>query len=159
MAIKVDTSKNLNAVEIICRHDDAVDNEQSDWDAYDADPVRNIDKLTMKSGEEPTRFICNFDVTAKQMATIRDAAVSGQDEDKNIKMSFGKWQYEVVRHTLKTIKNPEGLPNGIIMKKDGRGGVDERTMTLLEKCGVIPEIFKHFNAQVMAGNEAQDIKN
>jgi len=135
--------RKLNAVRIISKKDSAVD-EESNWEKYDEDPIRNASEIKIKTGQEPTVFICNFETTGREAAKIKNALISGVDDDKNAKITMGDWQYQVVRTCLKAIQNPPNVPDVIDFKKDGNGYVDERTMTMLEKVGIVQEIFGHY---------------
>lgn len=148
MAIQLSQVRKLNAVRIISRKDSAVDTDASDWDRYDEDPLRNGDALVMnadgKKSMEPTVFICNFDTSGREAAKIKNALISGVDDDKNAKITMGDWQYRVVQICLKGIENPPGTPDVIEFKKEGNGYVSDRTMDALEKIGLVAEIFGHY---------------
>jgi len=136
--------RKLNAIRLISRKDSAVDEEASDWDLYDEDPQKNAKCIVMNKGQEPTVFICNFDTTGKEGAKIKNALISGVDDDKQAKITMGDWQYTVIRICLKGIENPPGVPDTIDFKKDGNGYVSERTMDQLERVGIIAELFGHY---------------
>ena len=158
MALIIDQSHRLNAVRIISRNDDAVDEEASDWEVYDKDPVRNEKALVMKADQTPTIFLCNFELTGKEAANVKDALISGIDDEKNIKMSYGKWSYRVTQLTLKGIENPPNVKDVIEYKKDGRGYVSDQTMTLLERMGLVSEIFTHYTSLTQS-KEKENAKN
>ncbi len=140
MAFDVEV-KSLKHVRIILKHDPALDHEAMKdteiWSEYVEDPLRNEGLLKFKEGKTPTVFICNFEVSGKEGAKIKNNTIGGADEDKNPTISYGSWGYAVVRIVLKEIENP-GL---IKFKKDSRGYVDEFTMSKLEQFKCIDPIF------------------
>lgn len=151
MALTNVQTKPLNALQIISRNDDAIDAEASDWEKYDEtlDPVH----LKMLPGKMPTTFLCNFDLTAKERAMINNALISGVDDDGKPKVGLGTWQLTVAKLVLKDIQNPDYIPEAqrIILKKEGRGYPDDRTLNTLSKLGVISEIHTHFTRQTEGG--------
>lgn len=147
--------RSLKHVRIIVKHDPALDwdaMEDTDiWPTYQEDPIKNEGLLKFKEGEKPTIFICNFELSGKQKAAIKDATIGGHDEDKNPKITYGKWEYTLVSMVLKEIENP-----GIFkLKKDSRGNVDEFTMSQLEKYGIVGELFISY--MTLTGTD-QDLK-
>ena len=144
MAIVLSDVKKLSIVKIISKSDSALDLDRSDWEAYESDLIANEHKLVFKTDQEPTVFVCKFDLSGKEAAIAKDAMIGGVDEDKQVKLSYGKWAYTVVRMVLKEIKNPAGVSDTIELKKDSKGYVDEYTMSLLEQAGVVSEIFNHY---------------
>jgi len=159
MAFLTNTRRSLNAVRLISRNDDAVDQEQSDWDKYDEDPIANADAIVIKDGAEPTYFLCNFDITGKESSLVKDAMIKGFDkEDQSVKLSYGKWAYTVVRLTLKGIQNPPGVDGVIEYKKDGTGYAMDSVLSVLERHGVMGEIFNHYVALTQS-DASQNAKN
>jgi hypothetical protein len=144
MPITITQVRKLNAVRLVSRKDSAIDHDNSDWDLYDEDPIKNADALTMNKGQEPTVFVCNFDTTGKEGAKIKNSLVAGVDDDKNAKISMGDWQYTVIRICLKDIQNPPNVADVIEFKKDGNGYVADKTMDFLEKVDLISELFAHY---------------
>jgi hypothetical protein len=144
MAIVVGQRRSLNAVELLSRSDTAIDHDKSDWEAYAEDPIGNRKALAIKPNETPTIFLCNFEMTGKEAARAKNSMITGIDEDRNARMAYGQWQYSIVQMVLKDIRNPPGVDGVIDFKKDGRGWVSEKTMTLLEKQGIVAEIFNHY---------------
>lgn len=145
MALLISARRSLNSIRIISRYDDAVDNDATDWDKYDADPIANADAIVLKPGRQPTFFLCNFDLTGKESTTVKDAMVKGVDRsDGTVNLSYGKWAYTVVRLTLKDIQNPPDVDGVIEFKKDGTGYVLDSVLTVLERVGVVGEIFNHY---------------
>jgi hypothetical protein len=142
MAI-LDEDRKLNAVRFISKIDSAVDPDLSDRKLYEEDIIKNADKLVMKKGQEPTIFLLNFDLTAKEDALIKDAQIKGIDDDKNAIMALGKWAYTVARVCLKDIQNPPGV-KGIEFKKEGRGFPDDRTLDKISKYGIVEEIWHQY---------------
>lgn len=144
MAVILSEKRKFNCVRIISKVDSAVDANESDWDLYNEDPLKNEDALKFKPNSQPTIFVCNFEVTGKESAIIKDAMLAGMDSDNNAKVSYGKWAYTVVKTVLKSIENPAGERDVIEFKKDGRGYVADDTLTKLEKYGILTEIFTHW---------------
>jgi len=144
MAITTGQIKKLNAVHIISSKDSAVDEDASDWELYSADPIKNLDAVKYKAGQEATHFICNFEQSGKEMATIKDAMLKGFDDDRNPQLSYGNGAYTVARFTLKDIQNPPNVADTIVFKKEGRGYVADSVLTVLDRLGVVQEIFQHW---------------
>jgi len=155
MPIQMTQIRKLNAVRIISRKDSAIDQSATDWESYDEDPVKNAKAITVNKGQEPTVFICNFDTSGKEGAKIKNALISGVDDDKNARITMGDWQYTVVRICLKGIENPPGVADTIEFKKDGNNYVSERTMDMLERVGLVAEIFGHYTTLT---KEDEDVK-
>lgn len=141
MAFELKDVKNLATVRIICPHDPALDLEAMKGtdilELYEEDPLTNESLLKFKEGMTPSIFVCNFEVSGRESAKIKDAMAGGTDEDKNMKISYGTWEYSVVKTVLKDIQNP----GSIKFKKDSRGYVDDFTMSQLERFGVVQHIF------------------
>lgn len=144
MAFESINVRKLNCVRVICPHDPALDLEAMEetdiLDLYEEDPVKNEGLLKFKEGKLPSVFICNFEISGKEAALIKDN-MSGIDAEKNPKLSFGSWEYTTVRVVLKDVENP----GSIKFKKDSRGYVDDFTMSQLERFGVVSHIFKVYN--------------
>ena len=146
MAVKMSQKRNLSSVRLISKIDDAVDEEKSDWDEYSKDPITNESAIKFIEGKKPTYFVCNFDFSGKQSASVKDAMVK-IDEEKNPSVAYGRWGYKVAQIALKDIENPPDVPemDKIRIKKDGGTGyVMESVMTDLERLGVVAEIFQHY---------------
>ena len=141
MAFEVKDVKNLAAVRVICPHDPALDKEaMADTDIlelYEEDPIRNESLLKFKEGMLPSIFVCNMKLSGKESARIKDSMAGGQDDDKNMKISYGSWEYAVVKTILKDIQNP----GSIKFKKDSKGYVAESTMSELEQFGIVQHLF------------------
>jgi len=156
MAIVLNNQKRLNCVRVISKQDTAIDwaketdqeptgTTEEDWERYREDPVRNEDAIKYKQDMSPTVFVCNFELDGKEAAAIKNSMIKSIDKDtKDPVVQFGSWAYTVVRMVLKEIENPPNVENVIVLKKDSRGYVDNRTMSLLERAGLVPEIFSHY---------------
>ena len=145
MALILSQKKKFNCVRIISKQDSALDLAASDWDKYQENPIENEASLKFKEGQQPTIFICNFDLSGIDAAEIKDAMIKGIDEEsKQLKLAYGRWAYMVVKLTLKEIQNPTGIKDVIELKKDSHGHVDGYTMSMLEQFGMVQEIFSHF---------------
>jgi hypothetical protein len=159
MAFTTTNRRPLNAVRIVSRHDDAVDADKTDWEKYDADPISNAAAIVMKPGKEPTYFLCNFDLSGRESAMVKDAMVKGVDRsDGSVNLSYGKWAYTVARLTLKDIQNPPNVDGVIDYKKDGTGYVLDSVLSVLERAGVVGEIFNHY-VTLTQGEATQNAKN
>ncbi len=159
MALIFDERK-LNAVKYICKRDSAVDKESSDLDEYYEDIIKNADKIKMHNGKEPTIFLLNFDINAKEDAAIKDSQLARIDDERNPVMAMGKWAYTVCKIVLKDIINPPGTVGGIEFKKDGRGYVDDRTLNKLAKMGIVDEIWSQYTTLTSEKQEEkQQAKN
>ena len=152
MAIEL-SDRRLNSIRYVSRIDAAIDKEASDREEYEKDPIKNADKLVMKEDEEPTIFVLNFEVNAKEAKSIKDARTKGFQDDK-VEMAMGNWAYTVCKIVLKGIINPPGA-KGIPFKKDGRGYVADSTMDLLEKFNLVDEIWSLYLAMTNQ-NEAEE---
>ena len=107
--------------------------------------------MVFKADQKPSVFICNFELSGKQDAKIKDASFKGIDEDKNPKMAYGDWEYQVVKMVLKDIENP----GNIKLKKDSKGWADDYTMTQLSQYKIIGEIFGMYINLTTGDNEAK----
>lgn len=136
--------KKMNAFRMISRHDPAVDAKASDWERYDKDPIANEDAIVLVGNEKATVFLLNFEVSAKERASIDDAMVSANGSDNGYTPSYGAWPYAVTKYTLKEIQSPEGVSDGIELKKDGRGYPRDDAIADLQKLGIVNEIFMHW---------------
>jgi hypothetical protein len=144
MGISLESKKRLNAVRIISKQDDAIDFDNSDWEKYDEDPIENESALKFLAEKHPTVFICNFEFDAKENSKIQDAMFSGIDEERNPKPAYGAWSLAVVKYSLKGIENHPSNANPIKFKVDSKSYVSEETLNILQKVGVIGEIFNHY---------------
>ena len=144
MGISVKDVRRFNAVQIISKIDDAIDHEASDWEKYEDDPIGNMDALKFLPNKKPTIFLCNFELSAKDDAKIQDAMFGGIDEDKNPKPAFGNWALAVAKYTLKAIENPPETNDPILFKTDAKKAVSDETLNILQKAGIIQEIFNHY---------------
>jgi len=155
MAVKLTDQRKLNAVRIISQADSAVDESASDWDLYKKDPIKNIDAIKFHPKTQPTIFLCNFEMSGKESALVKDSMIGGKDDDNNAKMAFGKGGYILTKMTLKDIQNPEGEKDVIELKKDSKGYVSDETMTKLEQIGITTEILIHWSNLTQAGVKAE----
>lgn len=158
MALRVDKSKPLNALEVICENDDAIDSEESDYQEYLK--TGDVKHLVFVENKQPTRFIVNFELSGKESALIKNEMVGGRDEDNKPKVTLGSWAYRVTKYTLKDVQNPPDLKpdERIELKKDDKGYVSERTMSLLDRYGVTEAIFGMYSNLVLSGAK-QNAKN
>lgn len=159
MAIFDKVQRRLNAVKYISKIDSALDKEDPDfdenWEKFIEDPNKNLELLKLKKGQEPTYFILNFELNAKDESTVKDSRISRVDEDKQPVMAMGKWGYTVTKLCLKDIQNPPGV-QGIEFKKDGRGHVAETVMDKLSKFGIVDEIWELHLGLTQAQKEMKD---
>lgn len=158
MAIKLEKKKQLNAVELISEKDDAIDLESSDLEEYKK--TGDVSKLAIISGKEPTKFICNFQLKAGELAAIKNSMLSGSDQDGKPQVALGSWTYRVVKYVLKDIINPSDLPadEKIVMKKDSQGYVHDDLMVILEGIGITNEIFAMYTS-LTSTEHRQNAKN
>ena len=150
MAIEL-SERRLNSIRYISKIDAAIDEEASEREEYEKDPIKNADKLVMKEGQEPTVFVLNFEVNAKEAKSIKDSRAKGFSDD-TVQMSMGDWAYTVCKIVLKGIVNPPGT-KGVVFKKDGRGYVADSTMDQLEKFNLVDEIWALYVAMTNAEQE------
>jgi hypothetical protein len=151
MAIQEKSRRRLNCIKYVSRADDAIDLKASDLEAYQKDPLKNADKLVLKEGCEPTYFLLNFELSAKDALKIKDARTKN-DEDSKVQITMGNWALHTVRYVLKDILNPPGVKD-VEFKKDGRGYVADSTLDKLERFGIIDEIWSVYLAMT---NEKQE---
>lgn len=163
MAVFVQEQKiNLKALEIISEIDDSLDKGdlESDegkekwkeiWDDYCKDLDRA--KLPFIEGKEPTVFLCNFELSGKQSASVKNSMLEGKDEDGQPKVAMGSWSQRVVQHTLKDIQNPSDLPKEkhLVFKKDDRARASATIVGILDRLGIVNEIFGHYTNLAMGG--------
>lgn len=152
MAIKLDQFKRYNVVEVISEHDDALDKENSDYEKYQE--TGDISNLVFFEDKQPTKFICNFELKGKQAARIKNAMIGGHDEESNRpKVTIGDWSFKVVKYVLKDIQNPESLPEAerIKMRTDKDGYAHDELLCLLDRVGIVSEIFSLYSNLVGGG--------
>jgi hypothetical protein len=141
MAFKTTLTKKLNAVRFISKSDSALDLENCNYDEYMEDPNAKEATLKFLEGQAPTIFILNFELSGKEHAMLQDNMFGGVDEDKQPKITMGKWGYNAVKACLKDIQNPPNETQVIRLKKDSKGYVSDETMTELQKFGLVNELF------------------
>jgi hypothetical protein len=144
MAIMNVVERPLNAVQIVSRIDDAIDHASSDWEKYDE--TLDMAHLKLVSGKHPTVFLCNFELSAKDRASVQNAMLTGTDEDGKPKVGLGSWQLSVTRMVLKDIQNPDYVPEAsrLVYKMDGNRHADDRTLNQLSRLGIVQEVFNHY---------------
>jgi|AntRauTorckE5430_2_1112549.scaffolds.fasta_scaffold00100_10 hypothetical protein len=140
MALK-ERIRKLNAIRYVCRQDSAVDEEKSDRETYQKDPVTNADCLLFKEGEEPTVFILNFEPNAKETAMINDLRVDTMRDSRGATMTLGSWALAVCRYCIKGIENPPNIKPFVEFKKDGRGYIADSVLDKLSQVGVVDEVW------------------
>lgn len=146
MAVVTTNIKKLNSVRLFSRADDAIDQDATDWDAYEDNPM-DESLIKLVAGKEATVFLCNFEFKGKDKAKVDDAVFGAMDKDaKSPKVNYSGWAYEVVRHSLKDIQNPADVKDVIKLKKDSGTLVAPETMTMLNNAGIVSEIFKYWLA-------------
>lgn len=161
MAVKVTAvqAKAMNAVEILSKTDDAIDMEKSEWEEY----TKTLDEkhLVFVPDLQPTRFICNFEFNSDDAKKIKNHMLGGKDEDGKPTFAFGDWASEVTRRSLKDIQQPDYLKaeEKIEFKKDSVGFVGPKTMSLLERYGIVDEIFSHYSRLILQSTRAQAKKS
>lgn len=159
MAITTTDIRNLSAVRLFSRKDDAIEKE-TDWDKYAEDPIANEGEIKIVAGKQATVFIFNFDWDAKTEAKLQDKAHGGFDEDKNSKTNIGSYAYNVVRLALKGIENPPGVKDVIVYKQDSGKYASKETMDKLYRAGLIGELFSYWLLLKAEGkDEEAEIKN
>lgn len=158
MAIRVVAKQNLKMVEVISSKDDALDMEKSNYDEYVK--TGDVSKLVFVEGKQPTRFICNFELSGREASYVKNEIMGGKDEDGKPKLSYGSWQHRVAKFTLKDIQNPADVPREeqMELKKDDRGYVNDYTMGILERYGIVDDIFVLYTHLVLEGAK-QNAKN
>lgn len=144
MAIRIERSRNLSAIEFVSKSDDALDLEKSDFDAYLSDADQK--HLAFLPDAQPTVFVLNFDLSGKELATIKNA-MGGVSEEGEAKVNFGSWANQIVRVCLKEIRNPPSVPleAQLLLKRDKDGKVGDETLGILGRYGITEEIFSLFN--------------
>lgn len=145
MAITLIKKVPLNALELVCGFDDAVDAEASDLEEYKK--TGDMAHLKFHPDKQPTIFLCNFDLKGKEAAAIKNSMVSGRDDEGNPQLALGTWSFRVIKYTLKDIRNPDYLKPDecLTMKKDKDGYVHDDLLAQLDKVGVINELFALYN--------------
>jgi len=141
MAFKTTLTKKLNAIRFISKSDSALDLENCNYDEYAEDPNVKESELKFIEGQMPTIFVLNFELSGKEHAMLQDNMFAGVDEEKQPRLTMGKWAYNVVKSCLKDIQNPPNETQVIRLKKDSKGYVSDETMTELQRFGVMTEIF------------------
>jgi len=146
MAFKTTLTKKLNAIRFVSKADSALDLANCNYDEYAEDPCTKEETLKFLEGQLPTVFILNFELSGKEHAMLQDNMFAGVDDEKNPRLTMGKWAYNVVKSCLKDIQNPPNETQVIRLKKDSKGYVSDDTMTELQKFGLVNEIFNLYFA-------------
>lgn len=156
MAIRA-SKKDLSSLELIGRKDDALAPD-CDYGEY----LKTLDqsKLKFRDGVQPTRFLLNFELTGKESERVKNAMISGKDEDGDPAMALGSWQFALARVALKGIQNPTDIPEEehLKLELDDRGLPNEKILGKLDKYGVIQDIFSAYSALVLS-TERGNAKN
>ena len=149
MAIRTQARARLNAVEMIAKIDDAID-DGADYDAYVKANDRNL--LKFKPGLQPTVFLLNLEFSGKEAEAVKNAIVSGKDEDGSPKVALGSWSFKVAKLSLKDIINPPDVPleAQMKMKKDDRGFAHDDLLGELDRLGIVQDIFSFYTTHVMS---------
>jgi hypothetical protein len=145
MAITLVRSIPLNALELVCEFDDAIDQGNSDIEEYKK--TADMKHLKFHPNKQPTIFLCNFDLKGKEAAAIKNAMLSGRDDEGNPQLTLGTWSFRVIKYTLKDIRNPDYIEahERIDMKKDKDGYAHDDLLAILDKVGVVNELFTFYN--------------
>ena len=151
MAIRKGTKRSLSAVVIVSEHDDSIDAEKSNIDEYKK--TADLAHLVFVADKQPTRFLCNFELSAKQAASVKNGMIAGKGDDGEPTVTLGSWAHRVVKHTLRDIQNPSDLPvhECIVFKKDENGHAHDDVIAELERQGVVDEIFGFYTRLAMGG--------
>jgi len=158
MAIKLEKKRNLSCIEFISKNDDALDLERSNIEEYEK--TGDVIHLVFLADKEPTKFICNFQLKANELANIKNSMLSGVDSDGKPNISLGSWTYRVVKYVLKDIQNPNYLnpEEKIVFKKDSQGYVHDELMVILDNTGIASEIFSMYTT-LTTSESKQNAKN
>jgi hypothetical protein len=161
MAFKIQNNIDLKIIKIVSEQDDAIDwdkTTQETFEKYRKNADLNL--LKFKPNMQPTVFICNFELKGKQAKQVKNSMLAGKDDDGKPSVSIGSWSYEVVKNVLKEIKNPDYLkPEEVIeLVKDSQGFVSYDTLALLDRYGILSEIFSIYS-NITSGTNRDQIKN
>lgn len=153
MAIKLNQKNPINAVIVISKNDDAVDLKASKWDDYKE--TADVSKLAFLPDAQPTRFLCNFELSSRQMAAVKNGMLSGKDDEGNPQLTLGSWAHRVVKFTLKDIQNPESVPEAerIVYKKDENGLAHDDLIGTLDRYGIVDEIFGFYTKLALSSTK------
>lgn len=149
MALELST-KSISFFKVVSPEDPAFDkdHEKHNWDAYEKDC--DLSHLVVKEGQQPTVFLCDFNLPARITAKIKNAMMGKKDDDGKASLSYGEWAYTCVQYALKNIENAK-----LEVKKDGTGRCMPEVMDQLERWGMIDEIFKHYVNQTSSPLKAE----
>ena len=155
------SSKKLSGIRYVCRADSAIDEEKSDRERYESDPMKHADSLVYKDGQEPTVFILNFNLKIHEYSEIKNASISGVDRKSDAKLTMGSWAETVAKFCLKGIENPPDVSNPLVkFKRDGRGYVSDEVLSILAPTGVIEEIWQlYLTSREPQTEEQANLKN
>lgn len=146
---KID-AKPLNAIEVITRGDDAIDEEKSNYDEYlkTGDPA----KLVFVEGKQPTVFLCNFALKGRQAEIIKNSMIGSSDDEGNPKIAMGTWSFRVAKYVLKAITSPESVPadQQFLFKSDKDGFAHDDLIAELDRYGIVADIFSMYSNLVLA---------
>lgn len=160
MALMLDDSPVvLNTVRIIASADDAIDQGQSDFEAYKE--TRDEGKLVFLAGKQPTVFVCNFQLGAREARMVNNAMLGAKDDSGKPALAYGTWAQTVAKVTLKDIQNPDYVPEAkrLALRKDSNGYVHDDLLAKLERAGVVDDIFNAFVTLTKNRPSGDDAKN
>lgn len=158
MAIRIEAVRKLNAVELVSVNDDAIDLEASDIAEYKK--TGDMGKLKFIADKQPTIFLMNFELKGREAELVKNSILGGKDEHGDPQLSLGSWALKVVRFTLKGINNPADLPLDaqIVYKKNEHGHVHDDTLNILDRLGLVDELF-NFYISLVKKPERANAKN
>lgn len=145
MALKKSTKVIPTAVEVISKHDDALDLEQSNFEEYEA--TGDINHLVFIENKQPTRFICNFNLKAKEKQEIMNISQEISDSGRR-QVNIGSLIYTITRFCLKDIQYPESVADAdkFLFKKDKDGYVTLESVAELDNVDVPAQIAGFYNS-------------
>lgn len=154
MAMRNSKKRDLSALELVARNDDAINFKASNYAEY----VKELDEkhLVFVEGAQPTRFILNFEFDGKGAQKVKNSMIASKDDNDEPSVSLGTWQFQVARQALRAITNPPDLPlaEQFIMRRDEKGLVHDELLAKLDKQGIIQDIFTAYSAMVLTPERA-----
>lgn len=138
MAVFFNHAATQGTIQVILKHDDAVDCNDEQYAEYSK--TLNEEYLNMKNPAEATRFVMKKTLKLKQTQAVRAKMMKFEDGKMQIDTTF---MQDEIAAALTDIINPPSVPENyaLKMKKNGDGTVDDDLMVKLIQIGAIENLY------------------
>lgn len=145
------TGINLKCIELISLGDDAVVEDESNYDEY----IKTLDRKHLKLKAEPSLFILNLDFKGREAQQIKNASMSAKDDDGKASLALGSLSFTIAKLGLKDIKHPENEANTLPYMKGKDNHAHENLIGTLDRLGVVNEILAVYSQHVANPTRAE----